>query len=90
MMGMTSQPAPPLNEASFDTRGPEEQAAAAARRNDKLFMVKIQVCTCGGMACSVGVELNRTSESTTVPPTIGRALDGCAGQARCGGYAGLA
>ncbi len=43
MMGMTEQPAPPLNEAMFDVRGPEEQAAAAARRNNKLFMVKVQV-----------------------------------------------
>lgn len=41
-MGMTSQPARPLAEAAV-TRGPEEQAAAAARRDHKLFMVKIQV-----------------------------------------------
>lgn len=81
MMGMTSQPAPPLNEASFNTRGPEEQAAAAARRDDKLFMVKIQVCACGSMACSAVVKLTRTSEPTTVPTTLGRALEGCAGQA---------
>lgn len=40
--GMAEGAARPLSE-TVDIRGPEEQVAAAARPNDKLFMVKVQV-----------------------------------------------
>ena len=47
--GMAEGPARPLSEA-FDIRGPEEQAAAAGRRNEKMFMIKVQVRLRGWLA----------------------------------------
>lgn len=70
MMGMTEQPAPPLNEAMFDVRGPDEQAAAAARRNNKLFMVKVQVRFQGFKSKGEWAALIETLEPPAAPCAV--------------------
>lgn len=56
--GMTEGEPRPLAEAA-DLRGPAEQAAAAARLNEKLFMIKAQVRAAGCFSCpaAAGVHL---------------------------------